>query len=195
MGLKMNLFEIALLIVGIFYSIIFHEIAHGLAAYISGDPTAKNAKRLSLNPIHHIDPVGTIILPLILYLANMPLFGWAKPVPINPLLFKNKKWGIIFVSLAGIITNFIIMIIMFFLFSIFKMKMFLLLASINFMLFLFNLLPFPPLDGYKFFSEILPFRLKFFITKYESLFLVIFLFLMITGGIRYIYTPLYNFLF
>ncbi len=188
-----NVLNILLIIVGILYSIILHEIAHGFVAMLFGDDTAKSRKRLSLNPVYHVDLVGTIFLPLVLFILKMPVFGWAKPVPINPYLFKNRKAGIIFVSIAGVFTNFILMIVMFFLFSIFKIEAFLILASLNLILAIFNLLPFPPLDGYKFFSELLPSKVKFFLEKYESVFLVIFLFLVLTGGIRYIYLPVYNF--
>ena len=89
---------------GLFIAIIFHELAHGYMAYILGDNTAKNAGRLSLNPIKHIDPVGFVCMLVF-------RFGWAKPVPINPLNFRNRKRDTILVSLAGPLTNFIIAIL------------------------------------------------------------------------------------
>ena len=82
----------------LFFSIVIHEIAHGSAALYLGDPTAKNEGRLSLNPLKHVDFFGTILLPLILLLATAgrgPIFGWAKPVPINPFNFRDQKWGIL----------------------------------------------------------------------------------------------------
>ncbi|MGC8764828.1 MAG: site-2 protease family protein [Brevinematia bacterium] len=188
-----DILNIAIVVVGIIYSIILHEVAHGFVALLFGDDTAKLKKRLSLNPVRHIDPIGTLLLPLILFILKIPVFGWAKPVPINPLLFKNRRVGIIFVSIAGVMVNFLLMIIMFFLFSRIKLEAFIILASLNLMLAIFNLLPFPPLDGYRFFSEILPSKVKYFLERFENIFLVIFLFLIVTGLIRYIYMPVYKF--
>ncbi len=184
--------NVVIIVIGVAYSIILHEVAHGFAALIYGDNTAKSAGRLSLNPLKHIDPVGTVILPLILFIFNMPIFGWAKPVPVNPLNFKHQRSGIIVVSIAGVVVNFIIMILMFLFFVLFKLEGFLVVASLNLMLFIFNLLPFPPLDGYNFFSMLLPDNLRNFVYKFKDFFLVAFLVLMITGGIKYIYVPLFN---
>ena len=88
------------------FSVIIHELAHGYIAYSLGDPTAKYAGRLTLNPIKHLDPFGSVILPLILFISGSPiLFGWAKPVPVNPYNFKDQKWGSLKVAIAGPITN------------------------------------------------------------------------------------------
>jgi len=99
-------------IVGIFYlialifSVIIHELAHGYVAYFLGDLTAKYEKRLTLNPLSHLDPFGSIILPLLLFFLKSPvLFGWAKPVPINPYNFKDQKWGSFKVAIAGPASN------------------------------------------------------------------------------------------
>ena len=86
-------------------AIVFHEVAHGFAAYRLGDPTAKRAGRLSLNPVKHIDPFGTVLMPAMLMLANMPVFGYAKPVPYNPMYFKDKRKGDLIVGLAGPFAN------------------------------------------------------------------------------------------
>ena len=98
--------------VGIFYlialvfSVIIHELAHGYVAYYLGDLTAKYEKRLTLNPLRHLDPFGSIILPLLLFFLQSPvLFGWAKPVPINPYNFKDQKWGSFKVAIAGPLSN------------------------------------------------------------------------------------------
>jgi len=182
-----------IIFMGILYSVILHEVAHGLVAYFFGDNTAKHSKRLSLNPLRHIDLFGSLILPFILYIMKLPIFGWAKPVPINPDLFTNRKLGMIFVSIAGVFVNFLLVILFFFIFSISEMDSFLVLASVNIMLFVFNLIPFPPLDGYRLLSQILPKSLTNWIEKNESVFLVIFLFLLASGLIRYIYSPVYNF--
>ncbi len=91
------------------FSVIIHELAHGSVAYSLGDPTAKYAGRLTLNPLKHLDPLGSVIVPLMLLLATGgqgPIFGWAKPVPVNPYNFKDQKWGALKVAIAGPATNF-----------------------------------------------------------------------------------------
>lgn len=189
-----NILNFVIIFVGIFYSIIFHEIAHGYMAYVNGDDTAKRMNRLSLNPVHHIDLLGTVIIPLFCFFMNLPIFGWAKPVPINPYLFSNRKRGMIMVSLAGVTVNFILMVILFFLYSKILWQSFLYLASVNLVLFVFNLIPLPPLDGYNFMVTILPEKFSRIIKINETTFIVIFIFLIITGWIRYIYYPIYNFI-
>ena len=103
---------IILSLIVLLFSIIIHEIAHGSVANSLGDPTAKYAGRLTLNPIKHIDPFGTIILPLLLVIMRSPfVIGWAKPVPINPYNFRDQKWGVLKVSIAGPSTNFLLAVI------------------------------------------------------------------------------------
>ncbi len=149
-------------IIILFYSIIFHEVAHGYAAYRNGDNTAYNAGRITLNPISHIDMIGSIIVPIFSYLLfNLP-FGWAKPVPYNPNNLKNK-YGELAVSSAGILANFLLAFFSVIIFYILKsvglltQDIFFILSSIttvNIFLALFNLLPFPPADGFSVFSEL-----------------------------------------
>ena len=100
------IFQIAVLII----SVMAHEIAHGAVAYYFGDPTAKNQGRLTLNPLKHIDMFGSIVLPVLLFFTTHGgfLFGWAKPVPYNPYNLRNRRLGEFCVSVAGIITNFLI---------------------------------------------------------------------------------------
>ena len=135
-------------------SIVIHEIAHGLVAYWLGDPTAKRMGRLSLNPISHVDMIGTILVPSLSFFFGGTIFGWAKPVPINPSYFKSPEKGMLYVAVAGPLSN---------LFLIFLASACLFFASdsqssifssilmysiyINGVLILFNLLPIPPLDG------------------------------------------------
>ena len=108
MDIIITIFSLVVLL----FSIIIHELAHGSVAYSLGDPTAKYAGRLTLNPLKHLDLFGSIVLPLLLFLGKSPiLVGWAKPVPINPYNFKDQKWGTLKVSIAGPTTNFVIAII------------------------------------------------------------------------------------
>jgi len=97
--------DIALSLIAIFTAIVLHEVAHGYMALRLGDPTARDLGRLTLNPLAHIDPIGTILVPLLLAILRAPLFGWAKPVPINPRNFRNPFRGMLFVALAGPGTN------------------------------------------------------------------------------------------
>jgi Zn-dependent protease len=125
-----------------------HEIAHGYAAKISGDDTAYVSGRLTLNPLAHIDPVGTIPLPILLRLMGSPfIFGWAKPVPIN--IYKLDSKGLFLVSIAGVLTNFVLSIIFLILYRFIPWTLLLQLSLINFWLMAFNLIPLPPLDGSK----------------------------------------------
>ena len=141
-------------------AIIIHEVAHGYVAYLMGDLTAKKDGRLSLNPLKHLDLIG--VLCLIIF-----KIGWAKPVPINPYMFKNRKKGIIFVSLAGVCANFILAIIsitiMCLLYQLsgnvlieILFLFFYNLAAVNIGLGIFNLIPIPPLDGSKVLAQFLP---------------------------------------
>lgn len=147
----------------LFYSIVFHEIAHGYAAYRNGDMTAYNAGRLTLNPLKHIDFIGSIIVPIISYFAFHFAFGWAKPVPYNPNNIKHKKYGELEVASAGILTNIFIAGLSLLLFYVLKgqslmnpglQNILVLTTTINLFLALFNLLPFPPADGFSIFSEL-----------------------------------------
>jgi Zn-dependent protease len=180
------MFEAIFILIVLFFSIVIHEIAHGSCALLLGDDTAKREGRLTLNPIAHIDPIGTIFLPLALLILTFgrgPIFGWAKPVPINPLNFRDRKWGIVKVSLAGPATNLLIAILFSFL-ARFKLpqptiEFFEIISVYNFAWAFFNLLPFPPLDGFHILYQILPeslFPLKFFLLQYGFLILLFIIF-------------------
>ena len=180
------------------FSIILHEIAHGSVALRMGDSTAKLAGRLTLNPLKHIDLFGTIILPLILFFSYSmsgvagPIVGWAKPVPINPYNFRDQKWGILKVSIAGPATNFVVAIIFGLIIRFIPLpETFLILFSIiviyNFALGLFNLIPIPPFDGSHILFTFLPGRFsqfKLFMHQYGIFILIFFLFM---GGINLIF--------
>ena len=154
--------EIIALVLALLVAIIGHEIMHGYVAYLYGDNTAKSRGRLSINPLVHIDPIGTIIVPALLYFSNAPfMFGWAKPVPINvSTVFKNGGYkAAVFVSLAGIAYNLALAFIAWAMINLFFMEkpesyisyfsLFFLVYSMtyNIVLGLFNLYPIPPLDG------------------------------------------------
>jgi len=100
-----RILEIVLSLVAVFTAIVLHEVAHGYVAFRLGDPTARSRGRLTLNPLAHIDPIGTILVPFVLAVLNLPLFGWAKPVPINPNYFRNPFRGMLYVAAAGPGTN------------------------------------------------------------------------------------------
>lgn len=163
-------------IVVLIFSVIIHEVAHGWAANALGDPTAKLAGRLTLNPLRHIDPFGTIILPLLMKLAGFPfLFGYAKPVPYNPYNLRNQRWGEAIVAIAGVATNLFLAL----LFGLLARYAYAAgavtfgdLASVvvlmNLFLGLFNLFPFPPLDGYTFLRSALPYRSGMAFREFES---------------------------
>ena len=177
------IFQIVILII----SVMAHEVAHGAAAYAFGDPTAKNQGRLTLNPLKHIDMVGSIFLPLLLYITHAGfIFGWAKPVPYNPYNLKNRRLGEFCVSIAGIVTNFIIAIIFA---AVIKFSavlglspeavyLMIYIVMLNVTLGVFNLVPIPPLDGSKILFTLVPYRYEhnlMILEKYGFYFLIIFI--------------------
>ncbi|PCI29535.1 site-2 protease family protein [Candidatus Kaiserbacteria bacterium] len=163
------IFLIAILVV----SVVIHEVSHGFAANWLGDPTAKLAGRLTLNPISHVDPMGSVILPAILAISGSPfLFGWAKPVPYNPYnLRKGGRWGESIVAVAGPASNILIALVFGLLLQMgiipeSASSLAVSIVFLNVLLAVFNLIPIPPLDGSKIFSQILPRNLAF---KYDQL--------------------------
>ncbi len=179
---------------GLLIAITLHELAHGYIAYKLGDPTAKQKGRLSLNPLKHVDIVGFLCLLLF-------KFGWAKPVPINPMYFNNRKLGTILVSLAGPIMNFTLALLFGIVLSMDIIDNYILTYIINMTIFyniilgVFNLLPFPPLDGSKIVASILPNKYEFMFYKYQKYLYLILITLVITGQISKILIPLVNFSF
>ncbi|MEK7574878.1 MAG: site-2 protease family protein [Patescibacteria group bacterium] len=149
------IFSILLLVM----SVVIHEVCHGYAAEALGDPTARYAGRLTLNPLKHIDPIGSVIVPFILSLIPpYVVFGWAKPVPVNPYNFKNQRWGEALVAAAGPASNFAIALIFGLMIRLDTLYQFLPtsflsisagLVLINLLLGVFNLVPVTPLDGSK----------------------------------------------
>jgi Zn-dependent protease len=177
------------------FSIIIHEVSHGSIAYALGDTTAKDAGRLSLNPLVHLDLVGSILLPLFLLSLGMPVIGWAKPVPINPLNFNDKRWGNLKVSLAGPLSNFLVALIFGLIvkFMPFLPQSFLIISAIvvfyNIVLGLFNLIPIPPLDGSHILFSLLPESynsFKVFLWQYGFIILLLLIFVF-PGGLNWIF--------
>jgi Zn-dependent protease len=139
------------------FSAILHEIAHGVAAERLGDPTARLAGRLTLNPKNHIDPMMSLALPLILLFAGSPIIiGAAKPVPVDPFNFRDGRKDLALVSLAGPLTNVAIAVVFSFILKIFPLEIIAIVVHLNLLLAIFNLIPIPPLDGSKIFSLLLP---------------------------------------
>ena len=167
-------YQAASLIVPLLLAIVFHEVAHGLAARALGDPTAQEARRLSLNPLRHVDPIGTLVLPGLLALAHAPVFGWAKPVPVDRWRLRDPRFGMMLVGAAGPVSNLALALVAAVGlglagrapggappgsvadFALLNLANFL---DINLFIALFNLLPIPPFDGSHIVEALLPRRL------------------------------------
>lgn len=148
----------------IILSIILHEIAHGYAAYVQGDHTAHRAGRLTLNPLPHIDMMGSVLIPFVAFLTAGTFFGWAKPVPYNPHNIRTKI-GLAFVAAAGILTNLLIALVAGITFKIFALQgmaspflgeAILTIIMVNVSLAFFNLIPIPPFDGMSILQALFP---------------------------------------
>jgi Zn-dependent protease len=178
-----------------FIAVIIHEYCHGWVAYKLGDPTAKYAGRLTLNPLEHIDPFGTVLLPLMLVILKSPvIFGWAKPVPVNFWNLRNPRRDMIWVGLAGPMANFLLAVVL---------SLFLKVASsdiarellaagvtINLVLAVFNLMPIPPLDGSRVVSGMLPYRVAIAYNAWERYGTVIIFLLLFLGFFNVVVWPL-----
>ena len=192
------LLEAALMAVVLLFSIIVHEVAHGYVALLNGDPTARMLGRITLNPVPHIDMVGTILVPGLLLLSGSSfLIGWAKPVPVNPLNFRNYRWGEFAVSAAGPVSNLALA-------AIFSILLRLGLenpgltqlayygVSINVTLALFNLIPIPPLDGSHILALVLPRELARLYDHLQPVGFILILILFYTGILSAIIMPIYR---
>ena len=185
-----SIFQLIVLI----FSIVVHEISHGLIANRLGDDTAKKMGRLTFNPLKHLDPTGSIFIPLFLMIVNSPiLVGWAKPVPYNPLNLKNPKTGSALIALGGPLSNLTVAAIFGILIRIIApfinlqsngalialVMLFNIIVFINILLAIFNLVPIPPLDGSKILFALIPdkyWKVKNWLEKYGMILLLMFIF-------------------
>ena len=176
------IFSIAVLV----FSVVAHEVSHGYAALFLGDRTAQRAGRLTMNPINHLDPVGSVLVPAITFLSAGFVFGWAKPVPYNPYNLRDQKWGDAKVALAGPAANLLIALVFGFMLrfagDLASLPVFMLMQKIvlvNIVLAVFNLFPIPPLDGSKVLYSFLPSRLRYieeYLERYALVFMLVFVF-------------------
>jgi len=206
-NISMDIISSLIIVAVLIFSVIIHELSHGYAALMLGDPTAKLAGRLTLNPIPHLDPLGSIIIPAILALTpGGIIFGWAKPVPYNPYNLRNQKWGESVVAFAGPASNLVIAIVFGLIIrfgdlvlSPATVYMMSLVVFINILLAFFNLIPIPPLDGSKVLNAFLPYgawvkynEFRSAIERYGMLttfaFIFLFIYLLWTPFIKFIST-------
>jgi Zn-dependent protease len=204
--------QLVVSVLPILVAITFHEVSHGFVANRLGDPTAKLMGRLTLNPVAHIDLVGTIILPVILLISGAPVFGYAKPVPINPANFKDPRRDMAISAVAGPITNVILAILSLLILKFFIIPLTMLLpkiignavlepltlmfiASIQINVFLaaFNLIPIPPLDGGRVLVGLLPHKQAVSYSRIEPFGFIIVIILIATGIAGIFVIPLANF--
>lgn len=214
---NLDLNQIVVMIVPLLFAVTFHEVAHGYIALRMGDNTALLAGRLTLNPIKHLDFMGSLLLPLILNLTGSPvIFGYAKPVPVNFSNFRNYRKSTIYVASAGVLANFALAIVSGVLFqtiahfqwlwngSIFRplimdfYHMLFYSVVINLVLAIFNLIPIPPLDGSKILAMFLPASLRLHYARIERFGMIIIIFLLLTNLIdkfmSFFLTPMFNIL-
>jgi len=214
---NLDLNQIVVMIIPLLFAVTIHEVAHGYIALRMGDNTALLAGRLTLNPIKHLDFIGSLLLPLILNLTGSPIiFGYAKPVPVNFSNFRDYRKSTIYVASAGVLANFALAIVSGMLFqviahfqwlwngSIFKpviMDLYHMLfysVVINLVLAIFNLIPIPPLDGSKVLAMLLPAWLRLHYARMERFGMIIIIFLLLTNLVgkfmSFFLTPMVNFL-
>ena len=209
-----DILNFVLMFIPLLFAVTFHEVAHGYAALRFGDHTAKNAGRLSFNPIKHLDPFGSVLLPALLIFSGSPaIFGYAKPVPVNFYNLRNPELGTFVVSIAGVATNLVLAVIAGFAFQgvalisqqvgpgpilMTAAQLLYAFTFINVVLAIFNLIPIPPLDGSKVLSVLLPPRVRDAYEKIGPFGIIILVVLLMSGTlhllIRNIVFPMVQFL-
>lgn len=200
--------KIAIWALPLIFAITLHEVAHGWVACWFGDKTAKLSGRLSLNPLHHIDPIGTVAVPLLMLMVSNFIFGWAKPVPVDARNMRHPRWGMAVVSLAGPVSNLLMAFFWGFMAWVGESTV----ASgnawlgvplsymggagimINVVLAVLNLLPLPPLDGGAFLESVLPPRMAYRLSLIAPYSFFILILLIVTGMLSFIMMPPVNFL-
>jgi Zn-dependent protease len=201
----MQVIDTLFFIIILLYSVILHEVAHGHMANILGDPTARMSDRLTLNPLKHLDPMGSVVVPLLLALSHGPIFGWAKPVPYNPYNLRNQRWGTLAVGIAGVLANFALALTAGIAIRLSGLSLtellaypifrpIIIIAGVNIVLGVFNLIPIPPLDGSKVLFSLLPYNLQYIQRILEQYWFVFILLIFFVGG-SFIVLPVANILF
>ena len=196
--------KVGLFFIPFLFSLCFHEFAHGFVAKIRGDNTAEMMGRLTMNPMAHLDWIGTVGFPIAAILFGFPVFGWARPVPVNPRNLKNARNDMFWVALAGPLSN----VLLFFLgFSVFyflvrftsfnlspkspEAQMLTIFLAINLYLAFFNMLPLHPLDGGKVFGRFLPHHWNRWLENHQYELNMALLFLILVGGLHYMALPVH----
>ncbi len=187
-GMSDTVLYVLLLVPCLVVAIVFHEVAHGWSALALGDPTAKEQRRLSLNPIRHVDPIGTLLVPGAMALIGGPIFGWAKPVPVNFARLNNPRLGMMLVAAAGPATNVLLGLLGAVALGLYAgsfeqlegasaivLQVLLMFITINVFLALFNLLPIPPFDGSHIVEGLLPRSMAHQYAKLRNLGMLLFI--------------------
>lgn len=195
--LAFRLEEIPFVVITLVIAFSLHEFAHAYVAYKFGDDTAKRQGRLTLNPMSHLDPLGTLFILLL-------GFGWAKPVPVNRNKFKRPRLAGVLVSIAGPLSNLLLAFIAVFIYFLtiklgvytqlpqFFIDLFYVFLNLNIVLFIFNLLPIPPLDGYRIIEDLVPIRTRIKMQEFEKYAVLIFLVIVITPISDYTIGPIFS---
>ncbi len=201
MDIQENLVKLGLFFIPFLFSLCFHEFAHGFVARMRGDNTAEMMGRLTMNPMAHLDWIGTVGLPVMAILFGFPLFGWAKPVPVNPRNLKDAKNDMFWVAIAGPLSNvllFFVGLLIFYLFIQFTgvrsseaplARMIIMFLAINLYLAFFNMLPLHPLDGGKVFERFLPYHWNRWLEDHQYELNIVLLILIFAGGLHYMSIP------
>lgn len=186
----MNILGVVIVLCVIVFSMMLHELAHGGVAYLLGDETAKEDGRLTLNPLKHLDPVMSVVLPLVSYLMGGVVFGGAKPVPVNPHKLKGREWGMAIVAVAGPLVNFVLAFLSFLVLELSNVNVesgiiytvLIEMVFVNLGFGVFNLIPIPPLDGSRVLYVLMPDGVRGLMDKMEVAGIYIIYVLILVGG-------------